>query len=132
MKNSNLLNKIIFIILMLVLVFTIIPIQSNADSIDSVMEGAKSFVDSGKQSDNITLDSSVIKSASDMIYNILLGVGIVIALAVGSILGIQFMLASAEDKAKVKEALIPFIIGCIIIFGAFGIWKIVVIIGSNF
>lgn len=132
MKNSNLFNKIIFIILMLVLVFTIIPIQSNADSIDSVMEGAKSFVDSGKQSDNITLDSSVIKSASDMIYNILLGVGIVIALAVGSILGIQFMLASAEDKAKVKEALIPFIIGCIIIFGAFGIWKIVVIIGSNF
>ena len=40
------------------------------------------------------------------------------------------MLGSIEEKAQVKEALIPFIIGCIVVFGAFGIWKIVTQIGS--
>lgn len=50
---------------------------------------------------------------------------------VGTILGIQFMVASAEDKAKVKEALIPYFIGCAIIFGGFTIWSIVVNIGQD-
>ena len=50
---------------------------------------------------------------------------------VGTIIGIQFMIASAEDKAKVKEALVPYIIGCVVIFGAFTIWSIVVNIGQD-
>ena len=45
---------------------------------------------------------------------------------VGTILGIQFMTASAEDKAKVKEALIPFAVGCAVILGAFAIWSAVI------
>ena len=52
-------------------------------------------------------------------------------LIVGTIIGIQFMVASAEDKAKVKEALVPYIIGCAVIFGAFTIWSIVVNIGQD-
>ena len=31
-----------------------------------------------------------------------------------------------EEKVKVKETLIPYVAGCIIIFGAFTIWKVVV------
>lgn len=50
---------------------------------------------------------------------------------VGTIIGIQFMVASAEDKAKVKEALIPYVIGCAVIFGAFTIWSIAVNLGQN-
>ena len=64
-------------------------------------------------------------SPTDQIYNILLAIGTVIAVIIGAILGIQFMVGSMDDKAKVKESLIPFVIGCVIIFGAFGIWKIV-------
>ena len=41
------------------------------------------------------------------------------------------MIGSAEEKAQIKDALIPFIIGCIIVFGAFGIWKIFVNIGNS-
>lgn len=50
---------------------------------------------------------------------------------VGTIIGIQFMLASAEDKAKVKEALVPYVVGCFVIFGAFTIWSTVVNIGQD-
>lgn len=51
--------------------------------------------------------------------------------AVGIVIGIQFMVASAEDKAKVKEALVPYIVGCIVIFGAFTIWSIAVNMGQS-
>lgn len=50
---------------------------------------------------------------------------------VGIIIGIQFLIASAEDKAKVKEALVPYIVGCIVIFGAFTIWSIAVNMGQS-
>ena len=43
---------------------------------------------------------------------------------VGTIIGIQFMVASAEDKAKVKESMIPWVIGIFVAFGAYGIWTI--------
>ena len=36
------------------------------------------------------------------------------------------MLGSVEEKADIKGLLIPYIVGCIIIFGAFAIWKLVV------
>ena len=47
-------------------------------------------------------------------------------------MGIKFMIGSVEEKAEIKAALVPFVIGCIVVFGAFGIWKIVVTIGNNF
>ena len=34
------------------------------------------------------------------------------------------MLSSVEGKADVKKALVVYVIGCIAIFGAFGIWKL--------
>ena len=41
------------------------------------------------------------------------------------------MLGSIEEKANIKESLIPFVIGCIVVFGAFGIWRIFVSLGSK-
>lgn len=64
-------------------------------------------------------------------YKLLMAIGIIIMFAVGTVIGIQYMVASAEDKAKVKEALIPYIVGCIVIFGAFTIWSIAVNLGQE-
>ena len=72
-----------------------------------------------------------LSETSDFIYKLLLSLAIIIAIIIGMILGIQFMVASADEKAKVKEALIPFIVGCIVVFGAFTIWKIVVNVGNK-
>ena len=36
------------------------------------------------------------------------------------------MFAGIEERAKIKEALIPYIVGGVVIFGAFIIWKFVV------
>ena len=50
-------------------------------------------------------------------------------------LGNLFINNMAEEHAKaaqVKENLIPYVIGCVIIFGAFGIWKIVLTVLQSF
>ena len=38
------------------------------------------------------------------------------------------MLDEYIGQTKVKESMIPFIIGCVVVFGAFGIWKAVVLV----
>jgi hypothetical protein len=50
---------------------------------------------------------------------------------VGTVLGIKFMLGSIEEKAKIKEVLIPYILGCVVVFGAYGIWRLVITLGDN-
>ena len=56
-------------------------------------------------------------------YNILFTIGIAVALIWGLVLAIQFITGSIGEKADVKKNLIVYVIGCIIIFGAFGIWS---------
>lgn len=45
-------------------------------------------------------------------------VGSGIALVVITILGIKYLLASPGEKADVKKAIMPILIGCILLFGA--------------
>ena len=87
------------------------------------MNDADKFINQGeiKYKDSLS-------DVSNTIYNILLTIGVVIAVLVGAIMGIKLMLASVEEKAEVKKLLIPYVVGCIIIFGGFGIWKLVVTI----
>ena len=72
------------------------------------------------------LDEKKLKEDASGIFSILLAVGTSLTVIVGAILGISFMLASAEDKANIKEKMIPYVIGCVVIYGAFTIWYIVV------
>jgi len=69
-----------------------------------------------------------LSNISDLLVNTLIVVGIIVVSIVGLILGIKFMIGSVEQKAQIKESIFPFIIGCVVIFGAFGIWKIVLTI----
>ena len=64
------------------------------------------------------------KQTLDDIYWVLFPMGIAVTVIIGGSLGVKFMMASAEDKAKVKESIVPYVAGCIVIYGAFGIWKI--------
>ena len=99
----------------------------SADTLDSIVSAGDSFIDAGS-SETAKLDTTEMKNVSDTIYNILLSLGIIVAIVFATILGVQYMTSAAENKAQIKESLIPFIVGCIIVFGAFAIWKAVVTI----
>lgn len=118
-------RKIFFILIIFILMICSTHIVQ-ATTISNIIQGADGFITNGSSSDMIAGDK--IKNLSDIIYNVLLIPGTVIAVIVGSVLGIQFITGSVEQKAKVKDSLIPFVIGCVVIFGAFGIWKLVITI----
>ena len=46
----------------------------------------------------------------------------------GGIIGIKLMISSASEKAEAKKLLVPYVVGCVVVFGGFGIWKLVVTI----
>ncbi len=124
--SYNILKKL-FIILFIILFFIIkyTPI-SLCSELDEIISGGDSFIDASS-TESVKLSTSGIKNVSDSIYNILLGLGIILAVIYATILGVQYITAAAEDKAQIKESMIPFIIGCIVVFGAFAIWKAVIL-----
>ena len=95
-----------------------------ASSLDSIISDADSFIARGSKKD--VVDNAGLKKISNNTYSMLMLVGMVIAVVVGTILGIQFMLSSVEQKAKVKEILIVYFVGCAVLISAFTIWKIVI------
>lgn len=111
--------KLIAIISVFIIV-SVFPVKVFSSWVD----GADNFLESAGNS--ITVDKDQLTSASDEIYNTLTSIGMIVAVIVGMILGITYMMTGAVDKAKVKESIMPYLLGCIVIFGAFGIWKLVI------
>ena len=96
------------------------------DDIDSAMSNADDFVNNGDVAS--VYDTNDLQRFSSSIYNILLTVGIVVAVIVGAVIGIKLMSSGIETKVEAKKLLIPYVAGCIVVFGGFAIWKIVVTI----
>lgn len=120
--NFKQLMSIIFLIFLLQLVF--IPSMSNAQNIGDVVTEGDNWLNNAK----VMVDQSKLKESQSFIYNALLVVGIIITVFWGGYIGIKFMYASAEDKADIKQTMIPYVVGCIVIYGGFAIWKLVITI----
>ena len=118
-------KKIFLIVFIFIIIFSVYPNKSNAGDIKA---GADNFLN--VPSTNL-ISERTLQDVSSTIYTIFLGIAVVIAVAVAAILGIKFMTGSIEAQAKVKESLVPFVVGCVVVFGAFGIWRIVVSIGNS-
>lgn len=125
MKKTNLV-KILIIIISFSLCFLLNSQCAYAQSIGDIFTGADDFIQDGVNDKNITIEDEDLQEMSGLVYNTLLIIAIVIAVAIGLVIGIQFMTGSVGQKAKIKETLIPYVAGCIVIFGAFGIWKLVI------
>ena len=130
-------KKIIINILKVLIVFIILQIiVSNNTYVQASMWGeifgsADNFIEKGEEGVANTIDSSKVRDVSNGIYNTLFGIAVALSVVVGAVLGIKFMTSSVEEKAQVKEALIPYVAGCIVAFGSFGIWRLVMVIGAN-
>lgn len=123
MKKEKL-TKLIFSIIVACF-FTLVSIE-NYSTVYAAgwFDGAQNFISSADS--NITINSEKLNEPSSEVYNILTSFGMIIAVAVGIVLGIKYMIAGVDEKAEAKETLLPYIIGCIVTFGAFGIWRILI------
>lgn len=105
------------------------PSYVSAFSLSDIFDGGDTFTQSATDQ-NIFNEENQENAVSD-IYYILLGVGIIVAFVVGIIIGIQFITTGVEGQAKVKEKILPYIIGCIVVFGGFGIWRFIISMSSS-
>jgi len=123
-------KKVFFIIFIILIIINLLSFGNitNATSINSIINSADKFVEDGKDGSDDVFNTQILDDTSNLIYNTLLIVGICIAAIIGTILGIKFITGSVEQKVKVKETLMPFVIGCVVIFSAFGIWRIAIIL----
>ena len=119
-------KKVISIILLLVIVLTTMTQISYATTLSGMMSQSDDFI---KAANSEKIEEAKLQDLSGTIYNILLVIAIIASVIVGIVLGVQFILASgAEGKADVKQAMLPYFVGMVVVFGSFGIWKVVVLI----
>ena len=115
----------ILLVIFSILILTIIP-KTYATTFGDIIDQGDKFI-SSKDSKVSTIKEEAFSDLSDTLYNVLLIIAIIAAFIVGGILGIKFITEGVEGKADVKALLLPYFIGCVVIFGEFTIWKLVVL-----
>ena len=148
MKKKNITIILIFSLILALIVM--IPTMSRAedviykepsvdnsgtdkDGLDDMIQDAQDFENRKIEDENLVLvdDPGKLSDFSSSLYTILIIAATAVTIVVGIILGIKYMVGSVEEKAEYKKMLIPYVAGCVAIYGALGIWKLVVSILSS-
>ena len=66
-----------------------------------------------------------VKDLGGKLMGVLQTVGVVVAVIILMVLGIKYMMGSAEEKAEYKKTMIPYLVGAILIFAASTIANVV-------
>ena len=115
--------KIIFILIIISLI--LIP---KTYAMDEFFQDGEKFLQTGEDD---VINKDELNKVSQKIYNAFFAVAIGVAVIIGAVIGIKIMTGSVEEKAKMKEMLIPYVIGCVVIFSVFTIWSVIVKIGTD-
>ena len=131
--TNKVLKVMIKIILLMLIIQTIYISKTEALSLDEIFKTGDNFINEGKTESqkNEAINYEEFRLTTNNIGSVLTTLGIVLAVIIGGILGIQIMWGSIEQQVKAKEMIMPYVVGCIVIFGAFGIWKLAVTIFSQ-
>lgn len=117
-------KKIIVSIILFITIVLSSQVSMAMNGLDDIIKRGDDFVNQGNISNAIVENN--VKETSDGIFAIVVVIGIIVAIVAAVIIGMQFVTASVAEKAQLKEKLIPLIVGAAIIFGAVGIWRLVV------
>jgi len=123
-------KKILIINIVLIIIMIFSSTNTYASTLGEMIDNAEDFLSKGNSVES-TIDTAQLNKTSNTIYNILLTIAIVLAIIIGMVIGIQFLIGSAEEQAKIKETLVPYVVGVFIVFSAFAIWKIAVNVGND-
>lgn len=83
------------------------------------------------KADKDTNADDTISNIGSTILSIITSVGMVLAIIVVAVLGVKYMMGSAEEKAEYKKTMIPYLVGAILVFGATAIGKGVINMGQS-
>lgn len=81
---------------------------------------------------NTNTDMGKLKDFGNTLIGILRGVGTIIAVVVLVIMGIKYLMASVEEKADFKKAMIPYVVGALLVFASTWIASFVIQLVGGF
>jgi len=123
-RMNNTIKRTLLILISAIFIVSI-PLYSNAFSFDDVIGAGNDFLNQGSSSTAAAPTEERLRPISNAVSNILLTIAFGVTLISAAIMAINFTIQSVEDKAKIKESMVPWIIGIFVSFGAYGIWRIV-------
>ena len=148
MKKKNIIIILIFS-LMITLIFMIPTITkakdviykeptvntsgTDKDGLDDMIKDAEDFEKREIEDKNLVLvdDPGKLSDFSSSLYTILLVAGTAVTVIIGVVLGVKYMVGSVDEKAEYKKMLLPYLAGCIAIYGSLGIWQLAIKILGN-
>lgn len=102
-------NKLI-VVLSIIFCILAIGVMSYATTAGEVLEGLTG--------EGANVNTEGITGLGNSIIAVVRIVGIVIAVVILLVLGIKYMMGSAEEKAEYKKSMIPYIVGAVLIFAS--------------
>lgn len=112
-KQVKILSAILMVVMVLATLTNVVCAADLTTKIDTIGKG------------NAGADTTKIVNLGATIVSILQTVGIVVAVVVLLVLGIKYMMGSAEEKAEYKKTMIPYVVGAVLIFAATTIVNVV-------
>lgn len=115
----------------------IIPNENQAEGLDDMIRDAEAFEKEkgatvgGQNSTTFQLKQDKLQNFSSNLYSALIITATAVSIIIGIIIGIKYMMGSVEEKAEYKKLLVPYLAGCVAVYGALGIWKLLVTVLGN-
>ena len=82
--------------------------------------------------ENKTVSADKVTDFGGTIIGVLQVAGTIAAIVVLMVIGIKYMMGSAEEKAEYKKVMVPYIIGAVLLFAAPNIVRVVYDLAKNF
>lgn len=117
-KNIKLINKIVEILIVLIMLSTVFSniVYAKSDKIIDTNTYAPG---------NDAMDSPRVAAIAGTVLNVVQVIGIIIAVGCISIVGIQYMIGSVEQKAEYKKTMTAMIVGAILLVSTTTIVKVI-------
>ena len=121
--NKKFFNILSILLLIIAFLFLLSPeIYASMPNAEELHSQASEFLNKGEQ--NAKIDVNKIASIMKPMASLLLGIGTVVLVVVTALMGVKYMAANPETRAKLKGQLVVIAISAIVLFGAYGIWSI--------
>lgn len=115
-------SKILVAVCIILMIITMSVVSYGTDSASDVLS---------RLDGKTEVSTTGITNLGNSIISVIQVVGIIIAVVILLVLGIKYMMGSAEEKADYKKSMIPYIVGAVLIFAATSIVKVVYDISTS-
>ena len=109
-------NKILMIITIALLVIMACATLTNANYSPDTFKG---------QIDTDATGANKVKSLGGKIVGIIRVIGTIAAVAMITVIGIKYMVGSAEERAEYKKTMFPYLVGAVLIFAASSLTQVI-------